>query len=146
MSAALLLLRGRERENELRTDVRRGDDVDIFLVGLDDLADDGEPEAGAFLVLAAGLVDLIETRPDLGQILLVDADAVVPHGHEDLFTDKMGNDIDRTVVSRKLDGVVDEVVEYLSDAVAVRVDRNGLGFEGHVKTEILLLNTSFECR
>ena len=51
-------------EDEFGADAFGADDVDVFIVGVDDLFHDGEAEAGALLILAAGEVGLVKAVPD----------------------------------------------------------------------------------
>ena len=60
-----------QREGELGADAFGADNVDVLVVGFDDLSCDGETEAGSVLVAAAGCVCLVETYPDLLQGILL---------------------------------------------------------------------------
>src|SRR5256885_7373913 len=52
---------------------------DLALVGLGDVAHDGQPEAGATGGPAAGAVDTVETLEDPLEVSARDPDAVGPH-------------------------------------------------------------------
>lgn len=43
-----------QRKDKLGSDIFRADDIDIFMVGIDDLFDDRQSKTGAFFVLSTG--------------------------------------------------------------------------------------------
>ena len=58
------MFRHRQGEDEFGSDTLGADDIDVFVVGIDDLLHDGKSKAGAFLVLASGEVRLIKSVED----------------------------------------------------------------------------------
>lgn len=46
-------LRERQGEDKFRSDTFRADDIDVFVVRLNDLFDDRQTESGALLILAS---------------------------------------------------------------------------------------------
>ena len=59
------------------SDALGADHIDVLPVSGNDLFDDRQSKTGAFLVFAAGAVDLIETFPDLVDAGFRDPDAMV---------------------------------------------------------------------
>ena len=98
------------------------------------------------LVLAAGLVRLIETVPDLREVTLRDSDAGVLDGDEDLLAADAGADRDRGFRITELQRVVDQVIEHLLDLTVIRVDHLLLLGEGQLEDELLLLAGHLEAR
>ena len=109
-------------EDEFRAHAFGADDIDIFIMELDDLLDDGESQSGAGFVPASGDVRLVETLPYLFQAVLRDACAGVPDGDEDFLIFDGRLDGDDGIRLAEFDGVVDEVVEHLLDLAHVRID------------------------
>ena len=132
------LCRG-QGEGELAANGLRGDHVDVFPVGLNDLPDDGQAKARALFIPAPGGIGLIEAVPDLLQALLGDAAARVLDGDEDLLLPGSGADIDGGIRIGKLDGVVDEVIKDLLDLPVIRKDHLRLIRKGELKVDVLLL-------
>ena len=56
---------------------RRAFDRDVAVVGLDDVLDDGQAQAGAAQLAAAGPVDAVESLEDPRQVLAGDAAAAI---------------------------------------------------------------------
>ena len=86
--------------------------VDLAVVVRDHVADDGEAEAGAAGLAAAGLVDPVEALEDPLEVAGRDADAVVGDGDLDLVALGGGLDLDRAAGV----GVLHRVVEQVGDA------------------------------
>ena len=80
-----------------------------------DLFDDRQSETGAFLVFAAGAVDLIETFPDLVDAGFRDPDAMVLDGNKDLVVFLRRLDRDRGMIRAELDRVAEKIIQYLLD-------------------------------
>lgn len=57
----------RQREDELCANALCADDIDMFIVSLNGLFDDGKSEAGSFFILSAGQVGLVKAFPDFIQ-------------------------------------------------------------------------------
>ena len=55
-----------EGEDEFGSDAFRADHVDVLVVGVDDLFDDGKSQPRSLAVFSAGGIDLVEPVPDLG--------------------------------------------------------------------------------
>ena len=98
------------------------------------------------LILATGLIRLIEAVPDLREVLLRDADAGVLYGDEDLLATYPGADRDRGFRITELQRVIDQVIEHLLDLTVVRVDHLLLLGEGQLEDELLLLTGHLEAR
>ena len=58
---------------------------DLAAVGLGDVLDDGEPQAGAAERPAASLVNAVKTLEQARQVLLLDSDPVVLHAELDFI-------------------------------------------------------------
>src|SRR5436309_13971086 len=76
---------------------------DLALVGLGDVAHDGQPEAGAAGGPAARAVDTVETLEDPLQVAVGNPDAVVPDrdGHRESFD--LGGELDLAALLGILD-------------------------------------------
>ena len=116
----------------------------MFVVGLDDLLDDGQAQAGPFLVLPAGQVRFVEALPDLVQLLAGDPDPVVLHRDEDLVVFLGCLDCDRRAVLAEFDGVVQEIIEDLLDLAFVRIDIDGPGEEQELDGNMLRRTDALE--
>lgn len=114
-SIFLCKLCNRQGENEFGSNPLRTDDIDVFVVGLDNLLYNGKPQAGPFFILPPGSVGLIEAFPDFFQAVLGDADSGVLDGYKDLIVPLGGFHGDGGIRMAELDGVVDEVVHDLLD-------------------------------
>src|SRR5579872_2266363 len=90
-------------------------DVDLAAMGLGDVLDDGEAEAGPPLLAGAPLVDPVEALEDARDRLRGDADAGVAHLEHRLAATAAGitphADGDPAVRTVVLDGVVEQVEE-----------------------------------
>ena len=91
---------------------------------------DGEPQAGAFHLLAAGGADAFEFFKEAGKVLLADADARVLHGEGEVDAlaghiagDRGAGDGEFHVsVVGVLHGIIQDVDDYLAEAGFVPVD------------------------
>ncbi len=100
----------------------RADDVDMFLVAVDDLFYNGKAQAGAFFVPASGEVGFVESVPDQFQRFFWDADSGIFYRDKKFaFLDGCLH-FDNGIVVAELDGIVQEVVENLLDFAHVCVD------------------------
>ena len=116
-----------KREDKLRANSLCTDDIDIFVVCLDDLFYDGKTQTGALFVLTTGKVTLIEAFPYPVEIFFRDTDAIVPYGHEDFFPTFCCLNCDRGIWVAELDSIIQKVVEYLLDFSPVSVNIQYLG-------------------
>src|SRR5687767_14930872 len=86
-------------------------DPDFAAVGLDDVFDDGEAEAGAALVAGAGAIDTVEAFEDAALRFGRNAGAIVGDGDGGALTIGFGGDGDGAAGRAVFDAVVDEVVD-----------------------------------
>ena len=94
-------------------------DPDLAAVGLDDVFDDGEAEAGAALVAGAGAIDAIEAFEDAALCFGWNARAVVGNGDGRAVGVHFGGDGNGAAGRAVFDSVVDEVVDDLFETIAV---------------------------
>src|SRR5687767_9527237 len=94
---------------------------DFAAVGLDDVFDDGEAEAGAALVAGAGAIDAVETFEDAALRFGRNAGAVVGDGDGCTLRIGFGGDSDGAAGRAVFDAVVDEVVDDLFEAIRIDV-------------------------
>ena len=80
-----------------------------------DLFDDRQSETGAFLVFAAGAVDLIETFPDLVDAGFRDPMPWSLTETKDLVVFLRRFDRDRGMIRAELDRVAEKIIQYLLD-------------------------------
>lgn len=85
-------------------------------------ANDGQAKACPFFVLAAGKVRLVEALEDSILFAAGDPDSVILDGDEDLPVLLIGLKPDGGAGSAEFDGIVDQIVENLLNAVLVGVD------------------------
>src|SRR5690349_9077516 len=102
---------GREAEGEGRALAHPGVDVDHAFVVVDDVADDGEPEAGPARLAAAGVVDAVEPLEHPLEVARRDADAVVDHRDPDALAVGARAHLDDRAAVGVLHGVVEQVRE-----------------------------------
>ena len=133
-----------EGEDEFGTYALCADDINMFVVGLDDLLDDGQAQAGPFLVLPAGQIRFVEALPDLVQLLAGDPDPVVLHRDEDLVVFLGCLDCDRRAVLAEFDCIVQEIIEDLLDLAFVRIDIDGSGEEQELDGNMLRRTDALE--
>ena len=99
--AAKIQKRDRQRKYKFRTDPGSRDDVDLFLVILDDVTNDRQTEAGTFFVFSARGVGLVKTGPDLVDVFLFDADTVILDRNEDFSRGRTGGKFNAAVLTGK---------------------------------------------
>ena len=128
----------KQGEDELAPRPFRADHIDVLPVAVYDLLDDGQAQACALLVLAPGVVGLVEPVPDQLQIVLGDADAGILDGDEELVLLHGGLHPDHGIVVAELDRIVQQVVEHLLDFFHIGVDVHGLAGEDHLYGDGLL--------
>ncbi len=103
---------------------------DAAAVLVDDAATDGEAEAGAAQGAGVGGVALLEAVEDVFELVGGDAAALVADLDEGFAVVEIaGGEVDLAAGGRELDGVRDEVVERLQDAVGVGPDVDAVGRE-----------------
>lgn len=135
---------GLQGEHEFGSDAFGTDDVDVFLMRGDDIFCDRKPQTGAFFILAPGGVGFVETFPDLRQAFGGNADALILYRNKGFFMPHIGGDEDDRAGIRKLDRVVDQVVEDLLDLLYVRVNiKRGCG-KCQVEGDTLIVAALFE--
>ena len=105
----------------------------MFIVGGNNFFYNGKSQAGTFFVLAAGLVSLVETIPNLFLTFLGDANAGITDRDKDFVIAFIGLQPDHGVVVGKFDGVVDQVVENLLDLAHVGPHHHAAGGKGQIK-------------
>ena len=121
-------------------------DKDLSMVGLNDLVDDGEAEAGASGVSRAVFADSEEAFEEVGLVFVGNAGAVVGEGDFDIAAFAASDDTYECIAGRAvLESVADEVEANLFDASGVdfgigcfgfKVDNDfGMAF-GHFKFEL----------
>ena len=90
----------------------------------EDALDDGQPQPRAH---AGGvrLVRLVEAVEDKGQVVLGDAGAVILHISVNALAGAAHAHAQRAALGQKLQGVVDEVADHLTDAPGVGHDPAG---------------------
>ena len=104
------------------------DDVNMFVVRVDNFPDNGKAQTGALFVFAAGEVRFVKTVPDQFQAVSGDADAVVFDGDEYLIALFGRLDFNDRIIMAEFDGIIQEVIEYLLDSVVIGMD--GKAFSG----------------
>ena len=105
-SLFVFFVRKGKAENEFSAHAFRTDNIDIFIMGLDDFFSDGQTEAGALLIFTPGKIRFIETIPNELQAVLGDADPTVFYGNKDFIPFFCGFYFDDGVGMGKFDGVV----------------------------------------
>ena len=108
------------------------------VVHLDDVADDGEPEAEAALAPRAGAGALAEALEDVGQERGVDPGAGVPHGELEAIVPARA--APRSPVppgGRELDGVGEQVPGHLLQAVGVADGERRPRLDGQAQLHLL---------
>jgi len=96
----------------------------------DDAATDGEAEAGAAERAGVGGVALAEAVEDVLELVFGDAAALIADFNDGfVFVEIAGGEVDLAAGGGELDGVGDEVVEGLKDAVGVCPDGDAVGCE-----------------
>ena len=106
-------------------------------VHLDELLDDGEPQAEPAMPPGGGGVGLAEAVEDLGEELGPDADAGVDDADLDVRVDPLQEDLDPAALGRELDGVGEEVPDDLLEAGGVAGDGPGERVEDLVDADAL---------
>ncbi|MFO0747453.1 MAG: hypothetical protein U1F43_17580 [Myxococcota bacterium] len=110
----------RHLEPEGRAHVGSALDADLAAHELDQLAADGEPEAGAAVAPRVRAVDLREGAEEAAQVLGGDADAGVGDRHAHATRARCARQLDRDRAARReLHGVADEVQQHLAQAPRV---------------------------
>jgi len=84
-------------------------DFDAAPVDLNDVLDNGEPQAGSADLPAPGLVHPVKALKETGEVLFFNADALVTHLDENALIGVFGADPDLTVRMAVFDGIVQEV-------------------------------------
>src|SRR5688500_2256976 len=105
--------RSRQREKESGAALRRGIGPHLPTVALDDLLDDGEPDAGAFEVCSG--VQALEHAEQFTRMLRIEPHAVVAYEVDRLLGATLAADLDarRIGVARELERVAEQVREHL---------------------------------
>ena len=93
--------------------------TDGATVGQHDVFGDGEAEAGAAGFAGASFVDAIEALEETRKVLRGNAGAEIPHTEFDRARNRAGSEDDASAGSTVLQGIVDQVGEYLMDGFAV---------------------------
>ena len=118
-------------------------DPDAPAVALDDAARDGEAETGAADLARVRRLDLLELVEDALAIVGGDGDAVVPDRQPDEAARHLGAedvDLDAPALGRELDGVGQQVVDDLREAIGVGDDADlAVGGRAHAEHDVLLL-------
>ena len=135
----IIFLRKRQAENKFRSHALGTDNIDIFIMRLDYFPRDGEPQAGALLILAPGKIRFIETIPDQLQAVLGNADAAVLYGDEYLVPFFCGFNLDNGIGMGKFDSIVHQVVEYLLYFAHIRVHGKLFAGKDKLNGDMLLL-------
>src|SRR5215510_8366468 len=102
---------------------------DATTMHLDDLLGDRKPESSATSGLGQRAVDLMELLEDALLLPLGDARPRVRHADTEVTVDRLGSHAHFAKV-RKLDGVADEIEQYLGQALFI-AEANGQGL-GHL--------------
>src|SRR5208283_1042016 len=120
----------RDGKEKSRALARLRFDPNAPAVAFDDLFADGQPNAGAGILLA-GVQALENLENPLG-ILRLDADAVVAHGKEPAAGLLLDTDVDfRRALAAELESVADQVLKQLHDLRGVhRQARQGIAGHG----------------
>src|SRR5215831_17889742 len=106
--------------------------VQFATMPVEDVLDDGEPQAGAPFLAACRHADAIEPLGQPGQVLWRDARAVVRHAGDEMrraaTARRLAPNADHyaPAVPAVLDGVLHQVLEHLHDFVAVPPNDRGL--------------------
>ena len=116
---------------------RRAFDIDAALMGLDDVLDDGQAEAGAAELAAAGAIDAVEALEEARQVLRGDAAAAIADVDGDFVVILACEDFNLAAGFAVFDGVIDEVNDGLFEergidvggdrVVAIEREFDGLG-------------------
>jgi hypothetical protein len=114
------------------------DAPDGYIAGVkpDDLARDGESQAGALVGRIGQCSELLEFTEYLRQVLLRDAAPRVGHGADRLSVRCLDRHADRAG-SCEFDRIADQVVQNLGDAVPVREHTHGLRGGAHFERQTL---------
>lgn len=136
--------RHRQRENEFCPYAFRADDVDMLIVGLDDLFHNGKTKSGAPLVFPAGDVCLVEAFPDFFQAVLRDADTGIFDGNENLSAPLGGLNGDGGICMAELDRIINEIVEHLLDLAHIGGNIQLLAGQDQMEGDFLLKTGSLE--
>ena len=99
---------------------------DFAIMGSTDCFDNGETESGSAAGAGAGLIGTIESFEHMGQSLSRDAEAVVGDFEHRTVSLAANTDLDHPTYRRVLDGVVDEVHDYLLQADPVSHHMNSI--------------------
>src|SRR5690606_12812308 len=95
-------------------------DFQLPVVGVENVFDDGQPEARTPLISRAALVHPVKALGDAGKVLRSDPDAFVPHRHPHVSIRKsLRTDLYQASRVAVLDAVIHEVNKYLSDALPI---------------------------
>ena len=101
------------------------DHINILVMCIDDLFDYRESESGAFTVLSAGSINLVETIPDLFDAVFWNADSGVFDGNKDFLIFFGRLDRDCGVCVAEFERIVDQVIKYLLDLAEISGDKQG---------------------
>lgn len=95
-------------------------------VGFHDVLHDGQPQAGASTVARAAFIHAVEAIEEVGQVLFGDADAIVGYFYEDVFVHIVETYFGVAAGIAVVDGIVEQIGEYLPDAFSVSSDFKAL--------------------
>ena len=99
----------RQRDGEEAAFSRSTVNAYLATVGLDDVLDDRQPQAGTTLLAAAGLIDPIESFKQTRQMLAIDAAPKITHGDLNSGRPGMNRQLHFAPLVAVLDGIIDQV-------------------------------------
>lgn len=109
-------------ECKLRSDSLGADDIDVFIMCIDDFFYDGKTKSCSFLILAARVVCFVETIPDLCLVFRRNTDAVIFDRNKYLIIFIGDIYFDICIGRTEFDCIVDQVVNNLLDTHFICTD------------------------
>ena len=103
----------RQRDGEEAAFSRSAVNAHLATVGLNNVLDDRQPQAGTTLLAAAGFVDPIESFEQTRQMLAINAAAEITHGDLDSGRPGMNRQLHFAPLVAVLDGIIYEVDQRL---------------------------------
>ena len=113
-------------KDELCTNSLCTDNIDILFVGVDDLFDNGEAQAGAFPVLSSGRINFIKTVPDFRQVHFGNTAAHIFYRDKNSLMLQRRFNLDHRIFRTEFNGVIDKIIQHLLDLDHICVDEKGL--------------------
>ena len=140
----LVVYRQGQGENKLRTHALCTDHIDILIVCRNNILYNGKPQASALFVLSPGQIGLVKPLPYFMNAVLGDSDSAVLHRHKYFVIALRSLNGDGRAVGAELDGIVNEVVQYLLNLAHISSYEKGFLCQDQLKGDALLHTGSFK--